>query len=131
MHTLHRIHCIIATRIRSVLVFFISFFLPLAASAASSFGLDEAVPDAIGRKDLTTFIGNMIIWVIGFVGVLFLALIIWGGIIWMTSGGNDQKVGLAKKIIGYATIGLAIIMLGYAITYWVVSALSTASTLSS
>jgi hypothetical protein len=46
----------------------------------------------------------------------------------MTAGGNDDKVGEAKKRILYAVIGLAIILSAYAITRFITTQLYSATT---
>ena len=56
---------------------------------------------------------------LGFLGVLFLGLIIYGGYMWMTAAGMEDRVSKAKKIISASIIGVVIIMLSYAITYFV------------
>ncbi len=55
---------------------------------------------------------------LGFLGIIFLGLIIYGGFLWMTAGGNEENVGKAKKTIYYAVIGMLIIFAAYSITYF-------------
>ncbi len=55
--------------------------------------------------------------VLSLVGVIFMILIIYGGINWMLAQGNDEKVNKAKKIIIDSLIGLIIVVAAYAITY--------------
>ncbi len=57
--------------------------------------------------------------VLSFVGVIFVILIIYAGIVWMTAQGNEEKVTNAKKIIIDSIIGLIIVVAAYAITYFV------------
>jgi len=45
-----------------------------------------------------------------YMGVVALVLFVIGGIIWMTSGGAPEKIGLGKNIIKGAVIGLIIII---------------------
>lgn len=52
-------------------------------------------------------------------GVIFIILIIYGGFIWMTAGGDEAKVTKAKGIIQRAVIGLFIIVISYALTWFV------------
>jgi hypothetical protein len=47
--------------------------------------------------------------------LLCLILIIWGGISWITSGGDKAGVESARKKIIYALIGLVIIFLSFTI----------------
>ncbi len=57
--------------------------------------------------------------VLSFVGVIFVILIIYAGIVWMTASGNEEKVTSAKKIMTDSIIGLIIVVAAYAITYFV------------
>jgi len=57
---------------------------------------------------------------LGVTGVIFLALLVFGGYVWMTAGGDESKVEKAKQTIGRATIGLIIVLCAYAITAFVV-----------
>ncbi len=68
--------------------------------------------------------GVIITVVLSLVGVIFMALLIFGGITWMTAGGNEQRVDKAKSTITRAIIGLAVVLLAYAISIFIVSAFS-------
>jgi len=59
--------------------------------------------------------------VLGFLGVIFIILVIYGGILWMTAGGNEQQVEKAQKILKNSVIGLAIVLLAYAISVFVIN----------
>lgn len=63
--------------------------------------------------------------VLAFVGVLFLILMIVGGLKWMTSLGNETEVKKAKTLITQGVIGVLIIFSAYAITYFIVSIISS------
>ncbi len=52
-------------------------------------------------------------------GIIFVVLILIAGYNWMTAGGEEEKIRKAKDTIKKAIIGLAIIILSYAITYFV------------
>jgi hypothetical protein len=56
---------------------------------------------------------------LAFVGVFFVVMIMYAGFLWMTAGGEEDKVSHAKKLISNGIIGLAIIMSAYSITYFV------------
>ena len=62
-------------------------------------------------------------YALGFVGVVFLILMIVGGLMWMTAAGNDERVNKAKSLITNAVIGMVIVFSAYAITYFVTSRL--------
>lgn len=56
---------------------------------------------------------------LSFLGVIFVVLIVYAGFIWMTSAGNQEKIGTAKNIMVAAIIGLIIVLAAYMITYFV------------
>ncbi len=54
---------------------------------------------------------------LGILGIIAVVLMLYAGFQWMTAGGNSEQIGTAKSIMINATIGLAIILSAYAITY--------------
>jgi Type IV secretion system pilin len=76
------------------------------------------------------FIGNIIKTTLGLIGILFLILIIIGGFQWMTAGGNEETITKAKQRIINSTIGLVVVLLAYAISYFIIYII-TEQTLSS
>ncbi|MEA2064863.1 MAG: hypothetical protein U9O66_01020 [Patescibacteria group bacterium] len=102
---------------------------PLNLSNSSGF-LNTAVEEAgydPTKKDIDPIIARIIkIWLSVF-GIVFLVLIIYGGFIWMTAGGSEEKIIKAKQIIINSSIGLAIVMMAYAITWFIVYQLSEAT----
>lgn len=60
-------------------------------------------------------------------GVIFFALIVYGGVRWMKARGNSQEVDKAREIIINATIGLVVILAAYAISIFVVSRIESAT----
>ncbi|HBW74259.1 MAG: hypothetical protein UX10_C0002G0036 [Candidatus Magasanikbacteria bacterium GW2011_GWA2_45_39] len=54
-------------------------------------------------------------------GVVFFILMVYGGFIWMTARGDETQAKKAKDIIIMATIGIIIILLSYAATYFVIT----------
>lgn len=63
--------------------------------------------------------GRIIGLILSFVGILFLALIIYAGISWMLAGGNEQTITKSKDLLVNAVIGLVIVFAAYAITIFV------------
>lgn len=62
---------------------------------------------------------NLIAYVFSLVGIIFLILVIWSGLQWMSASGNEDKIGEAKKRITRAAIGLAITLSAFIISYTV------------
>ena len=54
-------------------------------------------------------------------------IILLGGFKWMTAGGNEDKVGEAKKLIIAGVIGLIIILASWGIATFVINALVSAT----
>lgn len=75
-------------------------------------------------NSLNSGIGQIISIVLSLLGVIFLVLLIFGGIQWMTAGGNDEQVKKAKNVIIRSIIGLIIILLAYIISVFVITAFS-------
>lgn len=73
-----------------------------------------------GKDTLTTDIQNIINPIIGVLGIVAVVIIIIGGIGYMTSSGEANKVKKAKDTILYGVIGLIICVLAYAIVNFVV-----------
>ena len=61
--------------------------------------------------------------VLGFVGSIALLMFIYGGIMFLISSGNSEKVTQAKQIIIGAVIGLVIVFASYTIIQFVFDAL--------
>ncbi|MFA5124955.1 MAG: LamG-like jellyroll fold domain-containing protein [Patescibacteria group bacterium] len=82
----------------------------------------ESLSGVFGTASLGVIIGRILQVLFGLLGVVVVLLIIYGGFIWMTAGGDPDKVNKAKKTIYNAIIGLVIIFSAFAITsflmYW-------------
>lgn len=82
---------------------------------------------ALGGADIRIIIARIIRIALSFLGILAVSLIIYAGFMWMTSGGEEEKVSKAKKILANAVIGLAIILSALAITQFVLNRLIEAT----
>lgn len=90
-------------------------------------GEEFASTAGLGEADLVDTIAQIIRIALGFLGVIAVVIILWGGFQWMTAGGNDDKVKEAKKRIYAGIIGLVIIISAYAIASFVISSILTAT----
>jgi len=92
----------------------------------------EQVGQAYGEgaepKDVRVIVVNSIKIVLGFLGIIAVVLILYAGFKWMTSQGNEDQVGDAKKIIIASVIGLVIILSAYIIANFVISQIHSATT---
>lgn len=122
-----------------IILFAFSLLFPLGQALAWSFAGDTGLDTAAGEtghlnqklfgRDSKLESGEAISSIIGsvlsFLGVVFLAVMIYGGILWMTARGNEQRVDKAKNLIIDAIVGLVIVTAAYAISYFVTNLLTT------
>ncbi len=91
----------------------------------------SAMKDNLGYNDVKTpeaYIGQLLLLVFSFVGLVFFILIIYAGIQWMTAQGNSSQVEKAKDAIIKAIVGLVIVMASYGITFFIMRAVSSSAT---
>ena len=69
---------------------------------------------------IPNFIAGVIALLLGAMGMIFLALIVYGGWMWMTARGASDQVGKAKEIISSAIIGMVIVIAGYFISFYII-----------
>ncbi len=91
-------------------------------------GIQYGRATGLGQQDVRTTVANVIRVAMGLLGIVAVVIILMGGFIWMTAGGNDEKVSEGKKYIFSGIIGLAIILSAYAIATFVVNSLVEATT---
>lgn len=97
---------------------------------ADTFGLNPVgnqVKGKLGNQDLRETAANLINVLLGILGLIAVVIVLAGGFKWMTAGGNDEKVGEARKMIFSGVIGLAIILSAWAISLFVINQLSSAT----
>lgn len=73
--------------------------------------------------DIREIVGRVINIILGFIGVIFLGLAIYGGFMYMTAAGNEEKTGKALSTIRNAVIGLLVVLVAWAITRFTVMVL--------
>jgi len=78
-----------------------------------------------GEGSFRTLARTIINWFLGFLGFIAVAMIIYGGFLYVTSAGNEDSTGKAKKILIYAVVGIIIILLSFAIVNTVISGAGT------
>lgn len=118
------------------LLFLLSLFFVIAQPAMAG------ISEAFKNNRLTGFAGNVgydtassssrsvegvvslaIQTVFGLLGVVFMIYIFYGGALWMTASGSEEKIKEAQTILKRAIIGLIITLLSYSITYFVIDIL--------
>jgi len=69
----------------------------------------------INGNSIGIYISEIYKYLIGIVGILATVVIMIGGVIWMTAGGNASRIGEAKAWIGGALMGLVLALSSYTI----------------
>ncbi len=124
------------------LTLFLVLFMPIAVGAQDFLGADYQGQQTTAFADFKTksgmdgkesslvaIIGNVVRIVLVLVGIIVLVIIVYAGFLWMTAGGNEDQVKKAKQWLINAVVGLALIMAAYAISSFVVTNLSSATTI--
>ncbi len=70
-------------------------------------------------KSLGDIVASAIKAALGSLGIIFLALIVYSGFLWMTAAGNSDTIGTAKGLIINSVIGLIIVLTAYSVTLFV------------
>lgn len=70
-----------------------------------------------------TIVGQGIKIVLQMVGLMFLVLTVYAGVLWMTSRGDEDQISQARDTLVTAAIGLFIVMSAYSITFLVTGSL--------
>lgn len=81
----------------------------------------------LGTLDIRIVIARVIRYALGFLGVIAVSIIIYGGWLYMTSQGDQGQIDRAKQYIINAVIGLVIILSSFGIASFVLNSLLKAS----
>jgi len=98
-------------------------------AAQLNVGLEFGQATGLGSQDIRVIIANIIRIVLGFLGIIAVALIIYAGWLWMSSQGNEEKVLRAKAVLRNAVIGLIIILASFALASFILNKLISATTM--
>ncbi len=77
-------------------------------------------PPGTAQGDLAAVILRIINYVLAIVGVIALAYLVYGGFMYITSAGNEDRVEAAKQIIINAVIGIIVIGVAAAVVNFVI-----------
>lgn len=90
-------------------------------------GLSYSTIIGWGTQDLRTTIMLVINILMGFLGIIAVVGILYGGFRMMTAGGNEEQSAGGRKAIVAGVIGLIIIFAAYAIASFVIQQLANAT----
>lgn len=100
---------------------------PITGTGQAQGGSDPTqLPNPLGSVGTPqVFIGKIIKAALGVVGSLALVMFIYGGFTWMLSGGSPEKVKKGKDILIWATFGLVVIFMSYALVQFVIEGIKS------
>ena len=86
-------------------------------------GLEYGTELEIGTKDIRASAVNLVNVILGILGIIALIIILYGGFVYMTASGQEEKTTKARQIITAGIIGMIIIIAAYAIARFVIDQL--------
>ncbi|HNU81331.1 MAG TPA: pilin [bacterium] len=116
-------------------IFVLSFLFVTNIALAQSGKSDNKTPTSVsitnplaagGIDSFQTLIGRAINSILGVVGSLALVMFVYGGLLWMTSGGSNEQVKKGRDILIWATVGLVIIFSAYGLVRFVIQGVGAA-----
>ncbi len=97
---------------------------PVHAQQTVDLGLQEVGNTTVlSAEDPRTIVVRIINISLSFIGIILVSIIVYAGFLWMTSGGDNEKIEKAKRLIQNAIIGVLIIVSAWAITRFVLTSL--------
>ncbi|MEK7644515.1 MAG: LamG-like jellyroll fold domain-containing protein, partial [Patescibacteria group bacterium] len=104
------------------------FFGANEVAAQDTFGLQPIASGVnLAGGDIRVTITNIIRIALGLLGIIAFVIVLYGGFVYMTANGEEDKIATAKKILINGVIGLAIILSAFAITQFIFQKLSEAT----
>jgi hypothetical protein len=121
-----------------VLLVCLSFSFSVLAQSPTIKGLNEAANEAslidnelakditVDKKNSTAQnlvrgkIGQYISAVLSIIGMVFMVIILYGGLVWMTAGGDSGRVKKGRDLILFAALGLIMIGLSYVVVEYII-----------
>ena len=73
-----------------------------------------------GPKSADNFVGGILNAVYFWMAVVAVGFIIYGGYMYMISGGDPGRVKKAKDVLLYAVIGIVVVMVAFVITRFII-----------
>ncbi|PIR47459.1 hypothetical protein COV06_03305 [Candidatus Uhrbacteria bacterium CG10_big_fil_rev_8_21_14_0_10_50_16] len=102
-------------------------FLSLGLSLLPQAAFASQLYNPLGSRSIPQLIGFVIQAVLGITGSLALAMVIWGGFLWLTAGGKPDRITKGRDTLIWAVIGLAVIFAANILATFVINTLGGAT----
>lgn len=111
----------------------VTLFLTIPTSIYAQNNLNQAdeLLNGVGSRagagdvELAGAVGSAISIILSLVGLIFLVLMVYAGVLWLTARGEESQVDKSRKIIASTIIGLILTISAYSITFLVTSRLGS------
>lgn len=111
-------------KIFPILVFALLIFGLASPGLAQNFGLDATAKKAqYGETNIYSTISSIVGVVLSMAGLVFLGIMLWAGLRWMTARGNEELISKAKDAIFAAIIGFILVTVSYGLSAFIFSRL--------
>ncbi len=107
----------------AVLCFLVCLFSYSFVNAQVDTGLSYAEQTGLPTTDIREIVANVIRVALGLLGIIAVVIILYGGWLWMSAGGNEEQIAKAKKVLLNGIVGLLIILSAYSIVLFVMKML--------
>lgn len=105
---------------KKILFVFVFISFSAAGPALAQFGLQDTAKKAqYGESDIYGIISTAISVVLSMAGLVFLGIMLWAGLRWMTARGNEELITKAKSAIFAALIGFILVTVSYGLSAFI------------
>lgn len=115
-----------ALLVSALIVGAVTVFSALPMAGAAFIGPEDNPPNVAegtgGATDVKALALTVVNYFLGFLGLIAVIMVIYGGVTYVISAGNDDAIGNAKKIIMYALVGIIVILLSFVVVNAVLKA---------
>lgn len=96
-----------------VFAYGVVFASEASAAASAGWGQNNTAPSGV-PTELEGTVMNITNYILGFVTLIATLIIIYGGVLYLTSAGNEDLISKAKTTIVYGIVGIIVCGLAYA-----------------
>ena len=83
------------------------------------------IPNPIPCDDVSCVLTQVIRYILGGVALLATLMFVWGGVLLLSSGGNEKRITQGKETLAWAAIGIVVILLSWTIVKFVLASVLT------
>ena len=77
--------------------------------------------DTVSSSDLRDTIRRLLNVILGFLGIITVVMVIYGGFMWLTAAGNDDNVAKGRHTLLWAALGAILIGIAWTVSSYILS----------